>query len=303
MSIGYSIHSEATASGRIAVSIDVLENSDKDVWGNINFLLRGVYRVFRAIPLYIITGAGYSPEVAIATAILASMMLTMIQDLLIPSRRFLYRLGDTLDRYYSISFLRGFIISSLLDANSRNIYNKLSRVWSVKMPSPALLAISLALLTASAEMILTPAPSVLSSSLGPRGLSYYLVLSPLLVGVIMIIGWLAIGITAVFSLWFVLATASIMAAILNIVDLHSTAIIYVLAIYMLSYNVLEASIFNSYSNTTSGYSMGGYQAIWEVGGLIGGIVSGYAATYLGYTASLSIGLSLVVLSAIARYAA
>ena len=128
MCIGYPIHSEATASGRIAVSIDVLENSDKDVWGNINFLLRGVYRVFRAIPLYIITGAGYSPEVAIATAILASMMLTMIQDLLIPSRRFLYRLGDTLDRYYSISFLRGFINSSLLDANSRNTYNKLSRV-------------------------------------------------------------------------------------------------------------------------------------------------------------------------------
>jgi uncharacterized protein (DUF983 family) len=56
---------------------------------------------------------------------------------------------------------------------------------------------------------------------------------PLLVGVIMIIGWLAIGITAVFSLWFVLATASIMAAILNIVDLHSTAIIYVLAIYII----------------------------------------------------------------------
>ncbi len=126
---------------------------------------------------------------------------------------------------------------------------------------------------------------------------------PLLVGVIMIIGWLAIGITAVFSLWFVLATASIMAVILNIVDLHSTAIIYVLAIYMLSYNILEASIFNSYSNTTSGYNMGGYQAIREVGGLIGGIVSGYVATYLGYTASLFIGLSLVVLSAIARYAA
>jgi hypothetical protein len=96
MSIGYSIHSAATASGRIAVSIDVLENSDKDVWGNINFLLRGVYWVFRAILLYIVIGAGYSPEVAIATAILASMMLTMIQDLLIPSRRFLYRLGDTL---------------------------------------------------------------------------------------------------------------------------------------------------------------------------------------------------------------
>jgi hypothetical protein len=72
---------------------------------------------------------------------------------------------------------------------------------------------------------------------------------------------------------------------------------------MLSYNVLEASIFNSYSNTTSGYNMGGYHAIREVGGLIGGIVSGYVATYLGYTASLSIGLSLVVLSAIARYAA
>jgi hypothetical protein len=49
----------------------------------------------------------------------------------------------------------------------------------VKMPSPALLAISSALLTASAEMILTPAPSILSSSLGSRGLSYYLVLSPL----------------------------------------------------------------------------------------------------------------------------
>ncbi|MDT7894750.1 MAG: hypothetical protein RQ855_00945 [Desulfurococcales archaeon] len=179
MSIGYSIHSAATASGRIAVSIDVLENSDKDVWGNINFLLRGVYWVFRAILLYIVIGAGYSPEVAIATAILASMMLTMIQDPLIPSRRFLYRLGDTLDRYYSISFLRGFIISSLLDANSRNTYNKLSRIWSVKMPSPALLAISSALLTASAEMILTPAPSILSSSLGSRGLSYYLVLSPL----------------------------------------------------------------------------------------------------------------------------
>jgi hypothetical protein len=47
------------------------------------------------------------------------------------------------------------------------------------MPSPALLAISSALLTASAEMILTPAPSILSSSLGSRGLSYYLVLSPL----------------------------------------------------------------------------------------------------------------------------
>lgn len=75
MSIGYSIHSAATASGRIAVSIDVLENSDKDVWGNINFLLRGVYWVFRAILLYIVIGAGYSPEVAIATAILASMML------------------------------------------------------------------------------------------------------------------------------------------------------------------------------------------------------------------------------------
>ncbi len=45
MSIGYSIYSAATASDRIAISIDVLENSDRDAWGNINFLLRGVYWV------------------------------------------------------------------------------------------------------------------------------------------------------------------------------------------------------------------------------------------------------------------
>lgn len=303
LSIGYAIHSAATASGRIAVSIDVLENSDRDAWSGINLLLRGVFWVFRAALIYITIGAGYSPGVVIVIAILASTMLTMIQDPLIPSRRFLYRLGDTLDRYYSISLLRGLIISSLLDAGSRGIYNRLNRIWSARMPSPALLAISSALLTASAEMILTPAPSILSSSLGSRGLSQYLVLSPMLVGVLMIIGWIAIGITALWSLWLVLATAPIIAVILNIVDLYSTAIIYILAIYMLSYNMLEIGIFNSYSNTTSGYNMGGYQAIREVGGLVGGIFSGYVATYLGYLASLSIGLSLVILSAIIRYTA
>lgn len=274
LSIGYAIHSAATASGRIAVSIDVLENSDRDTWGSINLLLRGVFWIFRAALIYIAIGAGYNLWVVIAIAILASTMLTMIQDPLIPSRRFLYRLGDTLDRYYSISLLRGLIISSLLDASSRGIYNRLNRIWSTRMPSPAMLAISSALLTASAEMILTPAPSVLSSSLGSRGLSHYLILSPLLVGVLMIIGWIAIGITTLWSLWLVLTIAPIIAVILNIVDLYSTAIIYILAIYMLSYNMLEISIFNSYSNTTSGYNMGGYQAIREVGGLVGGIFSG-----------------------------
>jgi MFS family permease len=296
--IGYSLHALATSSGRIVVSIDLLENSDRDVWEELNFLLRGVFWILRALLIYLIIETGYYVEISIVITILASILLSTVPEILLLSRRFLYRIGDLLDRYYGIASLRGLAISSIVDISSR--YPRIDMMWNMRSANPALLAVSSALLTASAEMILTPAPSILESNLGPQGVSQYMVLSALLTGILMLITWMAQKTLNLWYFWSLAAATPPLMFAIGFIEIHGQAIIYILTLYMVSYNMLEVGNFNSYSNITSGYGVGEYQAIREIGGLLGGLVSGYVATYTGYLASIYIGITLLLLSILTK---
>jgi len=289
--IGYVLHAVASSSGRIAVSIDVLEIADREVWGELNLVLRGIYWLLRGGMIYAASRGSYGTELGAAASLAASALIALIPEALPLGRRFIYRLEDAVEKYYSAAALRGFTVLSILEG-SPGRYRDLEYIWSrwgYRGRSPAVIAISSSLLAVSAELILTPAPSVLSSSLGPGGLAQYLVGSSLLMGCVLIAVKMAPSITTMRGPWGLVALAAPMLIALRPVGVDSPLAICMLALFMLAYNMLEASNYNAYSQATSGYELGKYQAIREVGGLIGGIASGYIASHLGYGLSLYIG--------------
>jgi len=246
--------------------------------------------MIRAGVVYAASTGSYGPELGVISSIAASTIIAMIPEAAPLGRRLIYRLEDVVERYYSTESLRGFTVLSILDSPSR--YRGLEYIWSrwgYSERSPAVLAVSSSLLTASAELVLTPAPSVLSSNLGSRGLAQYLVYSSIFMGSVLIAAKPFPGIIASGWLWDLAAVLVPSLVAIGLIGMGSLLAIYVIALFMVAYNVLETGNYNAYSQATSGYELGKYQAIREVGGLIGGLASGYTALYLGYTWSLYIG--------------
>ncbi|MEM0439665.1 MAG: hypothetical protein QXP18_06575, partial [Sulfolobales archaeon] len=79
----------ASSAGHIAISIDVMENKDPDEWGYINYILKGLYWIFRGVFIYFSLTAGYQDLLVIALILIASIHLLIIPQVFF--RRAIYR--------------------------------------------------------------------------------------------------------------------------------------------------------------------------------------------------------------------
>lgn len=286
---GYVLHALALSSGRIAISIAVLESSDPEDWGRVNSLLRGLYWILRGLLVYLLLSMGLGVSIAaIMTTISSLLILTLPEPYY---RRLFYRIEGLLSRIY-----QGFSGSSLVLAIDSwgSMYSSqiISRLWEgLRGGSPLAVAISTSLLTLSIELIATPAPSALLKDLGRNGLALYLALASILVGLVSIVA-LASRIQARVPLAESIMAISSTTLLTALIDTHpgSGLLALLLAVASASYQLAELGNYNSYNGLTYGYGSGVYLAVREAGGLVGGMLSGIITTFLNYQYSLSLGI-------------
>lgn len=300
IAMGYILHAIASSAGRIAISIDVMENKDPDEWGYINSILRSLYWIFRGVFIYLSLAGGHQDLLAVAVTLIASTcILTIPQGFF---RRAIYRAEMMLEKIYGSVLLRGLVITSILEKRPGSPHT-IEIIWGGFRNSgnPLPMALSASMLTMAFELIATPSPSMLVKEVGSHGLAAYLYISPIAMG---------LGIIAITLLLSGPSSETILGRILMASMLLSGAVLAIshsgdgpevspvipLIIFTASYQLSELDIYNRYSSATAGYEIGRYLAIREIGGLVGGLLSGYIVMWFGYTASIIISMILIIIS-------
>lgn len=304
IAIGYILHAVASSAGRLAISIDVMENKDPDEWGYVNSILRGLYGIFRGVAIYLSLVKGYQELLAVMVIFIASIYIMIIPQGFF--RRAIYRAELMLNKIYGSFLLRGLAISSILEKRPGSL-QAIEIMWRglISSGNPLLTAASASILTMAFELIVTPSPSILVREMGSQGLAVYLYSSPAIVGLaVMIIGMLSShrDLEAVLRRIF---TALLLLSGFALAISHSdnnlgVPLVLPLIMFTISYQLLELDIYNKYSSITAGYDVARYLALREVGGLVGGLLSGYIATLYGYLVSIIAGVILVIISHIIR---
>lgn len=286
---GYMTHALALSCGRIAISIAVLENSDPEDWGRVNNVLRGLYWILRGLVVYLLLSVGFGDTIVV---IMAAVSLALILTLPAPYyRRLFYRIEGLLSRIHQ--GLSGSSLVLAIDSwGSIHSSQIISRLWEgLKGGSSLALAISTSLLTLSIELIATPAPSALLKDLGRSGLTLYLVMTSMLVGLASLVtpGSRIQGRVPLADAIMAISSITLLAALIE-PHLGSWLLALLLATASASYQLAELGNYNSYNGLTYGYGSGVYLAIREAGGLLGGILSGIITLSLNYKYSLSLGI-------------
>ncbi|HWQ17315.1 MAG TPA: hypothetical protein VNL13_05740 [Sulfolobales archaeon] len=303
IAIGYILHAIASSAGRIAISIDVMENKDPEEWGYINYILKGLYWIFRGVFIYFSLAEGRQDLlVAVITLIASTHLLVIPQGFF---RRAIYRAELMLEKIHGSIVLRGLTITSILERRPGTLHT-IEALWDRFRSdrNPLLTAISASMLTMAFELVITPSPSILVRETGSQGLAVYLYTSPILVG-------LAIIVTTLLSrdpdqrfvgrISVVISILSGLALAISYRDNdHGIPLAFPLITFTLSYQLSELDTYYKYSSITAGYDIGRYLAIREIGGLVGGLLSGYIAMVYGYMVSIIAGMILIIISQIVR---
>lgn len=286
---GYMTHALALSCGRIAISIAVLENSDPEDWGRVNSVLRGLYWILRGLVVYLLLSVGFGDTIVV---IMAALSLALILTLPAPYyRRLFYRIEGLLSTIHQ-SLSGSSLVLAIDSWGSIHSSQIISRLWEgLKGGSSLALAISTSLLTLSIELIATPAPSALLKDLGRSGLTLYLVMTSMLVGLASLVtpGSRIQGRVPLAEAIMAISSITLLAALIE-PHLGSWLLALLLATASASYQLAELGNYNSYNGLTYGYGSGVYLAIREAGGLLGGILSGIITLSLNYKYSLSLGI-------------
>jgi MFS family permease len=303
IAVGYILHAIASSAGHIAISIDVMENKDPDEWGYINYILKGLYWIFRGVFIYFSLTAGYQDLLVMALILIASIHLLVIPQGFF--RRAIYRAELMLEKIYGSMVLRGLTITSILERKPGSLHTiEAMWGWFRSNGNPLFTAMSASMLAMAFELVVTPSPPILVREMGSQGLAMYLYTSPILVGFSMLIITPLLRDPVRVFMGRISLAISILSGLALAISYrdgsHGIPLAFPLITFSLSYQLSELDAYYKYSSITAGYDMGRYLAIREIGGLVGGLLSGYIATVYGYMVSIIAGMILIVISQIVR---
>ncbi|MGC8997320.1 MAG: hypothetical protein ACP5J1_05535 [Fervidicoccaceae archaeon] len=276
VTLAYMFHAVAVSSANLAMSTSIYELFDSSAWSKYSTLQRILQNLLRGSTLIVISSGIVSASlynVLMLASLLGALSLLILPPITLGIERKLHMLGKGVNSLIGFASSRGILtaaIDSVGDMSSRAL-----GFWnsSRTVPSRGRIMVSVLLAVATGDFVFTAMPLLVKTSLplseywmaqGITGITVAvggLVISRMLSGNRKV----AISIIALRGLWLSLA--------MPLMYKEETLILYLIGMYFLGL-AMDASLFNLYSESSSGYGTHSYFISRELGTLIGSLLAG-----------------------------
>lgn len=300
VTLAYMFHAVAVAGANLAMSTSIYELFDSSLWSRYSTLQRILQNLLRGSILIVISSGIVSSSlynVLILASLLGALSLLFLPSINLGMERKLHMIGKGVSNLVGLASSRGILIAAMNSINEMS-YRAFGFWNSYKSsPSRGRIAIAVFLGVATGDFVFTAMPLLIKTSMP---LSKYWMAQGI-TGITIAIGALLIStklsgdkivaasIIALRGLWLSLA--------MPLMYKEETLVLYLIGMYFLGL-AMDASLFNLYSEASSGYGTHSYFIARELGTLTGSLLAGAVLALGAKQAVFAVPIILTAISAI-----